>query len=127
MDGKFFTDKTKDGLVKIIDDNIKGNVLVEMIDGPLARAAVNVVDSYGDKHIPDKYDDKINLAVNMALDGDYENASQQAGEILDDVIDLQKVDDSTEKLIFVDGLKFIVRQIIYFIERRKKNEEAVQD
>lgn len=119
--GKFFTDKTKDLIVDVLD-GLKNWGILEPIEKPLYRIVLNQVDKYADKVVPDVYDDKINELAQMALAGDYVEAAGLGGEIIDDLVNFEKLDDSVEKLIFVDGLKFIVRQIILYIEKKKEEE-----
>lgn len=118
MDGKFLSDSTKDALIDIIDATTKLGVF-EMVERPILRFSINQVDKYADKHIPDKYDDLINAACELALSGEYVEASGVCGEIIDDLVNFSNIDDNIEKLVFVDGLKFLVRQVQFYIEKKK--------
>jgi hypothetical protein len=117
-DGKFFTDSTKDLIVDVLD-GLKDWGLLEPVEKPVYRIVLNQVDKYADKFIPDEFDAKINEVAQLALNGQYEEAAGKGGEIIDALVNFEKVDDSIEKLVFVDGLKFIVRQILLFIEKKK--------
>ena len=117
-DGKFFTDETKDLIVDILDNLTKLGIL-EVLERPAYKIVLNQVDKYADKVVPDIYDDQINEVVTLALSEQYEEAAEKAGIIIDDLVDLEKVNDDIEKLVFVDGLKFIVRQIQLYIEKKK--------
>ena len=121
-DGKFLTDATKDALVDVLDNLTKLGIF-EPLERPAYRIVLNQVDKYADKYVPDELDDKINDAATLALNGEYEEAAGKAGEIIDFLVNLEKVDDSIEKLVFVDGLKFVVRQLVLFIESKKKDSE----
>lgn len=118
MDGKFLKDATIDNLAKMLDDGTKAGIL-EPIDGMLYKAGIKMIDKYADKFVPDHLDDQINTAVELAMDGDYTTAAESAGIILDSLVDLESVSDEIEKLVFVDGLKFLVRQIQFYIEKKK--------
>lgn len=118
-DGKFLTDETKDVLVDVLDGLTKLGIL-EPLERPAYRIVLNQIDKYADKVVPDEFDELINSAAQLALNEEYEAAAGIVGQILDDLIDLEKVEDTTEALIFVDGLKFIVRQILLYIEKREE-------
>lgn len=120
MDGKFLSDKTKDLLVGILDELTKVKLL-EPLDGPMYRIVINKVDQYADTVVPDVLDDQINAAAELALEGHYELAAEHVGIIIDELVDIEAVNDEIEKLVFVDGLKFLVRQLQLYIEK-KRNE-----
>lgn len=121
MNGKFFSEETKDMIVKVGDDLIKGNAIVEMADGPALRIVVNYLDKIGDKYVPDNFDTPINEAITAALNGQFEEAAGQIGITIDAIVDIPKVDDELEKLLFVDGLKFIARSIQVWIEKKLRD------
>ena len=120
MDGKFLSDGTKKLIIDVLDDLTKLGVF-ELIERPAYSILLNQVDKYADKVVPDEYDGKINEIATLALNGQYEEAAGKGGEIIDALVNLEKVNDEIEKLVFVDGLKFIVRQILLFIEKRKSD------
>lgn len=128
MDGQVLTKETKKLIVVIGDDLIKGDMitknkllagLIELGDGPILNVVIEFIDAQGDKVIPDELDAKINEACNLAIKGQFEEAAGVAGEVIDQLVDLEKVDDSIEHLVFVDGLKFMVRNIQLYIEKNK--------
>lgn len=119
MDGKFFSEETKDLIVSVGDDLIKGNAIVEMADGPALRIVVNYLDKLGDKHVPDNFDQPINDCIGLAMSGNFEEAAQMIGETIDKIVDIPKVNEELEKLLFVDGFKFIARSIQVWIEKKK--------
>jgi hypothetical protein len=119
-DGKFFTKETKDLIVNVVDDAVKLGVIGELVDGLAARGLVNIVDHYGDKYVPDEYDATINEVATLALNGEYELAGGKAGELINDLVDIPMLDDSIEKLVFVDGLKFVVRLLQDYIEKKRE-------
>lgn len=121
MDGKFFKDETKDGIVKVLDEATNVGVF-EVVEKQAYRIVLNQIDKFADKHVPDSLDDAINATVIYALSGAYEAAAESAGRIIDDLVDIEKVSDDIEKLVFVDGLKFVVRQLQMYIENRKNKD-----
>lgn len=118
MDGKFLTEKTKDGIIEVLDELTKLGMF-ELIERPAYRIILNQIDIYADKIVPDEYDTLINETITLALSGEYELAAGKAGEIIDGLVNIEAVNDDIEKLVFVDGLKFIVRQIQLYIEKKK--------
>jgi len=118
MDGKFLSDKTKDTIVDVLDELTKVGIL-EPLERPAYRIMLNQIDKYADKVVPDEYDAEINLIAQLALDEAFEEAAEVAGELIDKLVDLESVSDGIEKLVFVDGLKFLVRQIQLYIEKKR--------
>ena len=120
-DGKVFTDSTKDGLVKIVDDAIKLGVVGELLDNLAIRGAVNVIDFYGDKIIPDDYDPFINEVIQLILEEKYALAAEKAGSLMNKLIDLPVMDETTEEFVFVQGMKFLVSMLMNYIEKQKSS------
>lgn len=119
MDRKFISKETKKLALEVIDKATNFGIF-EPLEKPIYGFVIDkVLDKYGDKFVPDRYDPLINKACFFALSGDYEEAAGAVGEILDDMVNLEALADTTEKLIFVDGLKFFVRQIMLYVEKRK--------
>jgi len=118
MDGKFLTKDTKKNIIEILD-GLTNLGIFEIVEKPAYTLILNQIDKYADKVVPDEYDNMINDISELALNGYYEKAAEKAGIIIDGLIDFEKVNDSIEKLVFVDGLKFIVRQIQFYIEKKK--------
>lgn len=119
MDGKVFSKETKDLIVKVADDVVKLPALIEPFDSMAFSILVNFIDKQGDKVIPDKFDGLINVTVALALNKQYEEAAAEAGSALDALIDIPYLDDEVEKLLFVDGAKFLVRLLQNWIEKKK--------
>ena len=122
MDGKVFSKETKDLVVSVIDDVVKVPVWAEPFDGIAFRVIINFIDKEGDKIIPDTFDANINAIIQKALSGGYEEAAAIAGEALDDLIDVPYLEDEIEKLVFVDGARFVVRLIQNWIEKKKSGK-----
>jgi len=118
MDGKFFSESTKEVIIDVLD-GLKDFGIYEVVERPIYRIVLGQVDKYADKVVPDELDEKINLAAQLAINGDYEKSAEQVGEIIDILVNIEKIDDNIEKMIFVDGLKFVVRQILLYVEKKK--------
>jgi hypothetical protein len=118
MDGKFLTDKTKDALVEVLDELTSVGIF-EIVEKPAYRIVLSQVDKYADKVVPDEYDKLINDAALLALNKQYAEAAEVVGTIIDGLVNIEALSDDVEKLVFVDGLKFIVHQIQLYIEKKK--------
>ena len=120
MDGKVFTKETKELIVNLADELVEAPIYIEPFDGVAFRILVNLIDKYGDKVIPDEFDEAINDSVLLALAGEYEAAAAVIGEAIDAVVDIPYIEDDIEALVFIDGAKFLVRIIQHWIESKKK-------
>lgn len=122
MQEKIFSKETKDRLVKVIDDAIEINAFVETIDGPAIRVLIGIIENYADKYVDSKFDELINQVANFALDKDFESALQSLGLILDSLIDIEEMSDENERLIFVDGMRFIGRLLTTYLNKAKATQ-----
>jgi len=81
------TNENKTGLAKLIDDAKEWkNKLIEMLDGPAAKSAINAADNALEIYVPEEFWDEINEAIANALLKDYKGATKDlyelGGEIL---------------------------------------------
>ena len=118
-DGKFFSEQTKDAIVKFGDELIKVNAFLEVVDGPSLRIVTNYIDKLGDKFIPDEYDQNINDAVTKVIEGDYDGACDDIAVIENKIIDLPYTDEDTELDIFKAGNAFLLALLKDFIAKKK--------
>ncbi|WP_159521763.1 hypothetical protein [Sunxiuqinia indica] len=119
MDGKVFTPETKKLIAKAGDDMIKLPFYAEPFDGPALKIVLNFLDEKADKFIPDDIDPLLNQSINMAFEGNYSEASELAGTALNKVIDIPLLEEDTEQVMFVDGVRFIIRLVKNWIEKKK--------
>lgn len=124
MNGKVFSNQTKDNLVKVIDKAVKLGVIGELLDGPMIRGTLNLIDHYGDKVVPDEYDEPINEIAQAIINEEYELAEELAGSLLNKLIDLPVLDENTEEAVFTNGIKFLVTLIINLINKKKQEENV---
>ena len=118
-DGKVFTKKTKNLIVKVADDMVKLPFYLEPFDGPGFRMIINFIDSKADKFIPDEIDPLINEGIELAFNGETDAASEKIGTALNKVINVPLLEEDSEQLMFVDGVRFILRVIKNWIENKK--------
>lgn len=116
MDGKFLTKETKDNLIDLFDDLTTLGIW-EVVERPAYSIILNQIDKYADKIVPDYLDAEINTVCNLIMDKQFDEAAIVAGEVIDSLVDIKRLTDEVEKLLFVDGLTFIVRQLQVIINR----------
>lgn len=119
MNGKVFSEETKDLIVKVADDVVKLPFYAEPFDAYAFKIVINFIDSKLDKYVPDQFDEFINLAVNSALVGNIEEASLNIGSALNLLVDVPYVDEDFEQQMFVDGAKFIASLVKSWIDGKK--------
>ena len=119
MDGKCFSDETKDLIVKVGDEAIKAGVIGELVDGLGVRGLINIVDHYADKVIPDEFDSSINQVATLALNGDYVESIEVAEDVLTDLADL-KIENPTVEIIVKSGISLLVGLLKDYIEKKKE-------
>ena len=119
MDGKFFTNETKNLLVKVGDELIKLPFWAEPFDSPAFRWFVNFLDAKADKFIPDTIDPLVNAAIIASFNGNYDLASEKIGTAINQIIDIPLLDENTEQTMFVDGTRFILRLVNNWITKKK--------
>jgi hypothetical protein len=119
MESGILTRDQEQKLAEMIDDVLKFKGILELIDGYLARVLITILD---DKIIDKiKEDVKIQLAdlVEAAFDGDIELAEAKAADLINMVIDIPGLDETSEGLIFAGAIKIAVGAILAWIEQRK--------
>ena len=124
MDGKLFTKETKSLLKKVLDDAIPQHGIKELLSDIGIFGAVELIDYYGDKFVPDEYDPPLNSILTKALDGDYEGAKSEAASLLNKVIDLPYLDETSEEAVFQTGMSFLLKIITNWIDKKKAAEEG---
>lgn len=121
MDGKVLLKETKKNLRVVLEDAIKLGVVGELVDGPIIAGAINIVDHYGDKVIPDEYDPIINSACEKIIAKDYDGATVNLATIMNKLIDIPVLDEATEEVVFINGLRFLVSILQNYIQKKKNN------
>lgn len=119
MNGKVFSAETKKQIARAVDDLIKLPFYAEPFDGPAIKIILNFLDEKADKFIPDEIDPLLNEAITLAFAGNFAEASNLAGTALNKVIDVPLLEEDTEQVMFVDGVRFIIRVVKNWIEKKQ--------
>ena len=117
--GKVFSQETKDLIVKVADDVVKLPVYLEPFDAFAFKLVVNFIDDKLDELVPDEFDEFINIAINAALSGNLEEASQNIAQALNILVDIPYLEEEAEQEMFLAGAKFLTSMIKVWIEKKK--------
>ena len=117
--GKVFSQETKDLIVKVADDVVKLPVYLEPFDAFAFKLIVNFIDDKLDELVPDEFDEFINIAINAALSGNLEEASQNIAQALNILVDIPYLEEEAEQEMFLAGAKFLTSMIKVWIEKKK--------
>lgn len=119
MESGILTREQEQKLAEIVDEALKLKGILELIDGYLARVLTTLLD---DKIIDKlKEDLKIQLAalVDAAFAGDLELAETLTTNLINSLVDIPALDETSEGLIFRGAIDLAVGAIIAWIEKRK--------
>jgi len=115
----FLTKEQEKQLAQIVDNAIEAKGFLELVDGYAARAIITVID--------DAALDKINLneglkadlseLITLALDEDVDGATQKAADIINELVDVPGLDESTEGLLIKGAIEFLVGAILKWIQK----------
>lgn len=107
------TDENKKWLAQKVDDAINAKGLLELVDGMLARVAINLVDDFATKKL--KPSDEIVLEINKLIEAakneNIEEAEEIASYIINSLVDVPGIDEDGETILFEAGVKLIVGAI----------------
>jgi hypothetical protein len=104
-----------------VDVAIVAKGMLELIDGYIARIALNVIDNLADKKltIADSVKEKLNSVVDAIRSGDAGSAEELVADIANSIIDIPEVEEEDEKLIFQGAVKIIVGALKKAISKLK--------
>lgn len=105
-DGKVWTKETVDILVGFTYERIKaklpGWLKLLGIVKPVLRIALNMLNKYADKVIPDEVDVYINSGILKIKDGDYKGASDDFATAENTLVDIPFLDEQNEQKAFAN-------------------------
>lgn len=102
-------------LADFLDEKVKAKGLLEQFDGLIFRGVILLIDDYAIEQLNDPIKEKLSTLVDMLVEGKYDEAALLVGELLDIVIDIPNIDDSTEAMIFKQAILFILNLVHTFI------------
>lgn len=121
MESGILTREQEQQLSQMIDDAlVLKNVILELIDGYLARVIITLLD---DKVVDKlKEDVKVKLAalVDAGFAEDVELVKTLAADLINNLVDIPGLDETSEGLIFRGAIDLAVGAIIAWIEKRKQ-------
>lgn len=117
-----FTPEQEQKIAALLDDAVKLKGITELLDGYLFKAMITFVDdTYVDK-IKEDIKVKLSELANACLSDDVETAEKIAAELLNELVDIPGLDETSEGLLFAGAIKFIVGAILKWIEEKKEEE-----
>lgn len=100
----------ENSLAKLIDEGIKANGVLELVDGYVAKIALSMLD--------DKVLEKVDVSpefklvfsdfVDALVDEDWYTAEEAAATVLNTLIDIPAIDEESEQLLFEGAVKLII-------------------
>lgn len=118
-DGKVFTKETKQNLRQVLDDVVALKGWKELLSDIGLWGVVEAVDYFGDKIVPDQYDESLNNITALILAKDYDAAGVALGDLLNVVIDIPVLDETQEEFVFKQGLQFIISILKNYIAKKQ--------
>jgi hypothetical protein len=114
------TEDNRKFIANAIDDAIKANVFIELVDGYVARGVLNLLDGFIDKKvtISDEVKLKLNNLVEAAKDEDLEAAEVIAADILNGLVNIPGLEEDSESLLFEGAVKIIVGAIKSWLAKK---------
>jgi len=119
MESGILTVVQEQQLAVMVDDALKLKGLLEWIDGYLAKVLITILD---DKLVDKlKEDLKIKLAslVDAAMAKDVELSETIAADIVNSLVDVPGLDETTEGLLFRGAIEIAVGAILNWIAKAK--------
>lgn len=124
MEKGVLTSVQEQKLAQVLDDLVKAKGLLELADGYVFKLLITFLD--------DKFADKLNVEIkehlaNLAdalLVGNWDGAEEVATIIINKLIDIPLLDETSEGLLFKGIVEFIVGAVLKLIGS-KKNADIV--
>lgn len=107
------TNENKKWLADKIDDAIKAPGLLELVDGLLAKVAINMIDSFVEKKLKPSpvIIESINDLIEAAKADNIEEVEDTSSFIINSLIDIPGIDEDGEVILFDAAVKLIVGAI----------------
>jgi len=120
MENGILTTLQEEQLAIIVDDALKFKGILEWIDGFIAKVVITLLD---DKILNKLKDDlKVKLAelVDAAMAEDIELSETLAADIINGLVDIPGLDETSEGLIFKGAIELAVGAILNWIAKAKE-------
>ena len=110
----FFNKDQEKALAKLLDDALKFKGIMEFVDGYFAKAFVRLVDdNLAQKQLIDRFNieqsvvDKVGAVADSVVAKDWDKATEQGAEVLNEIIDIPGLSEDAEGEMFEGALKMI--------------------
>lgn len=115
-----FTPEQEEFLAEVLDTVFKfNNVLYEKFDKTVFKAILKVGDNSGLDKIPAAWKVKLIPIIDAAIAEDKELVRGLLVDLLNEKIDIPKLDDEQELMVFDAFTKFLATAIDYFVQKKK--------
>jgi hypothetical protein len=95
------------------------SAIFRMMGKKIISIFISVVDDYGLDRIPEKWKLDVIPIISAAMDGEKEKVRLLTVDLLNKKIDIPKMDDEQELMIFDSLSKFIATAIDLYLQKRK--------
>lgn len=116
-----FTPEQEDFLATVLDDFFKfKNPLLEQFDKIVFKNLVRIGDDTGFEKISQDWKDSLVPIIDAAMLGKVEEVRKFTTDLLNEKIDIPKIDEEQELMIFDAFTKFIAAAVDYYIQKKKQ-------
>lgn len=106
-------------LADVLDNVFKfKNGFIEKIDGILFKQLVKVADNFGADKIPETWKNEIIPIIDAAILNEKEKVRGLVVDLLNKKIDIPKLDDEQELIVFDSFSRFVAVSIDFFINKK---------
>lgn len=96
------------------------NTLLEKFDKPVFKMVIKSIDDYGLDRLPETWKLDLIPLISAAMKGEKEEVRLLVVDLLNKRIDIPKLDDYQELLVFDSLSKFIASAIDFYMQKKKQ-------
>ena len=116
-----FTPEQEEFLAIVLDDLFKfKNPLYEKFDKMVFKTLLRVSDDSGADKLNPEWKAKLIPIIDAALKQDVESVRQYTTDLLNEKIDIPKLDEEQELLVFDAFTRFLAAAVDYYIQKQKQ-------
>ena len=113
------TSEQEKALAVKLDDAIKFKGLLEIVDGYFLKGIITIVDDEFINKLDPDIISKLRLLATSCIDEDVNLAGELVGDILNDLIDIPMLDETSEGLLFKGAINLIIGAVQKWIEDKE--------
>ena len=118
MKGILTVEQEKALAVKL-DDAVKLKGLLEIVDGYLFKGIITIVDDEFIHKLPEAVKYSLQNLASACIDEDIDLASEFVGDLLNNLIDIPMLDETSEGLLFKGAINLIIGAVKKWIEDKE--------